>query len=281
MARREFGDLADIPEGQESPLAYAIWQRDSNVLKMVEEALRHEEAALAFQPVVEATRPDRVTFYEGLMRIFDETGRIIPARDFIHHVENTEIGRLIDCVALEQGLDLLAEVPDIRLSVNMSLRSAGYPRWMASLERGLAAHPDIGKRLILEISEASAMLVPELVTPFMDQLRARGIAFALDDFGAGATSLRSFRDFRFDILKINGDFCRQIHRDPDNQVMVLALQRIARHFDMLTVASGIEAMEDANWFARHGIDCLQGYLFGTPTLKPSWLPPGMTQDNTW
>ena len=271
MARREFGEYADIPEGQESPLAYAIWQRDGNVLKMVEDALRHDEAALAFQPVVEAARPDKATFYEGLMRIFDETGRIIPARDFIHHVENTEIGRLIDCIALEQGLDLLAEIPDIRLSVNMSLRSSGYPRWMASLKRGLTRNPDIGKRLILEISEASAMLIPEIVTPFMDQLRAKGIVFALDDFGAGATSLRYFRDFRFDILKINGGFCRQIHRDPDNQVMILALHRIARHFGMTTVASGIETMEEANWFARHGIDCLQGYLFGTPTLKPAWL----------
>ncbi|MYM57239.1 EAL domain-containing protein [Thalassovita mangrovi] len=270
MTGRKFGKFADIPDGQDSPLAYATQQRDKNVLKMVEDALRHNEAALAFQPVVEAARPDRVAFYEGLMRIFDETERVIPARDFIDHVEDTEIGRLIDCVALEQGLEVLAEAPDIRLSVNMSLRSAGYPRWMDSLERGLARDPSIGERLILEISEASVMQVPELVIPFMDHIRNRNIAFALDDFGSGATSLRFFRDFRFDILKISGAFCRRIHLEPDNQVLISALNMIGDHFGMLTVATGIEAREEAEWCARHGIGCLQGYLFGAPSLKMSW-----------
>ncbi len=270
MTGRKFGEFADIPEGHDNPLNYATTQRDRNVLKMVEDALRHNEAALAFQPVVEAGRPDRVAFYEGLMRVFDETERIIPAKDFIDHVEDTEIGRMIDCVALEQGLEVLADAPDIRLSINMSLRSAGYPRWMESLERGLARDPTIGERLILEISEASAMMVPELVTPFMDHVRNKNIAFALDDFGAGATSLRYFREFHFDILKISGEFCRHVHRDPDNQVLISALNMVAGHFDMLTVASGIEAPEEAEWFAQHGIDCLQGYLFGAPSLKKSW-----------
>ena len=270
MTGRKFGQFADIPDGQDNPLDYATMQRDRNVLKMVEAALRHNEAALAFQPVVEAARPDRVAFYEGLMRIFDETERIIPAKDFIHHVEDSEIGRLIDCVALEQGLAILADAPMIRLSINMSLRSAGYPRWMDSLERGLAIDPTIGERLILELSEASIMKVPELVRPFMDHIRNRNIAFALDDFGSGATSLRYFRDFRFDILKINGAFCRRIHRNPDNQVLIRALNVITRHFGILTVAGGIEDRAEAAWLARHGIDCLQGYLFGAPTLKMNW-----------
>ncbi|CUH67259.1 Cyclic di-GMP phosphodiesterase Gmr [Thalassovita gelatinovora] len=270
MADRKFGKMADIPDGQDSALSYAVFQRDRNVLEMVRNALHHNEAALAFQPVVEAGDPSRVAFYEGLMRIFDDTERVIPARDFMDHVEDTEVGRMIDCVALEQGLHILADHPHIRLSVNMSLRSAGYPRWMETLDRGLTRDPTVGERLILEISEASAMMVPELVTPFMDHVRRKNVAFALDDFGAGITSLSYLREFGFDILKINGDFCRAIHRDPDNQVLIAALQMIAQHFDMLTVACGIETRDEAAWLSDHGIDCLQGHLFGVPRINMNW-----------
>ena len=62
--------------------------------------------------------------------------------------------------------------------------------------------------LILELSESSAMLVPELVMHFMRDLRQRGITFALDDFGSGTTSFRYLRDFAFDIVKIDGQFTK-------------------------------------------------------------------------
>ena len=67
----------------------------------------------------------------------------------------------------------------------MSARSIGYPQWLATLERGLRADPTIAERLILEITEGSAMLMPDLVTVFMADMQLRGICFALDDFGAG------------------------------------------------------------------------------------------------
>ncbi|WP_323784831.1 EAL domain-containing protein [Thalassovita sp.] len=270
MSDRRFGEMADVPDGQDSALSYAVFERDRNVLEMVKNALRHNEAALAFQPVVEAGDTGRIAFYEGLMRIFDDTKRVIPAREFMDHVEDTEVGRLIDCVALEQGLQTLADHPHVRLSVNMSLRSAGYPRWMESLERGLARDATVGERLILEISEASAMMVPELVTPFMDHVRGKNVAFALDNFGAGITSLSHLRDFSFDILKIHGGFSRSIHRTPDNQVLVSGLRMIAEHFEMLTVACGVETREEALWLSDHGIDCLQGHLFGVPRVNMVW-----------
>ena len=70
--------------------------------------------------------PKRAAFYEGLIRIMDPSGRIIPAADFIGAVETRELGRKIDCLALEMGLDTLAAEPGIRLSINMSARSIGY-----------------------------------------------------------------------------------------------------------------------------------------------------------
>ncbi len=253
-----------------SPLDAAAEEQRRDALKMVRAALDERRCLLAYQPVVQARMPKRVAFYEGLMRILDHTGRIIPARDFIGAVETNELGRRIDCLALELGLATLAHEPSIRLSINMSARSIGFPDWLATLERGLRYKPDIAERLILEITESSAMIMPDLVTNFMLDMQERGICFALDDFGAGYTAFRYLKDFYFDIVKIDGTFIRDIGHEPDNHVLVQALVSIARHFDMFTVAEAVENADDARALVQMGVDCLQGYHFGAPSTKAPW-----------
>lgn len=262
---------AEVPPGLQSPLDFVVAQRDRATLSMVSDALRRKRAMLAYQPVMQAGRSGKPAFWEGLIRLQDQTGRTIPARDFIGAIETHELGREVDCLALEMGLRALAEEPALRLAINMSARSIGYSRWMEVLDRGLVAGAAVAERLILEISESSAMLMPEIVGAFMQDLHLRGVSFALDNFGAGYTALRHFRDFDFDILKIDGQFVRGVADSPDDQVLIGALIAIARHFDMFTVAESVESVEDAEWLTSAGIDCMQGYCFGAPTLAPWWL----------
>jgi EAL domain-containing protein (putative c-di-GMP-specific phosphodiesterase class I) len=121
------------------------------------------------------------------------------------------------------------------------------------------------------------MLVPDLVVGFMDELQKKGISFALDDFGAGFTSFRYLKDFFFDILKIDGQFIRGIANSPDNQVLTAALKAIAEQFDMVTVAESVEQPQDAAYLSAIGIDCMQGYYFGAPTIQPPWLDTALGQ----
>ena len=262
--------LADLPEGSDNPLNAAVASRDLSTVQMATEAVKHKQCKLAFQPVMQANAPHRVAFYEGFIRVLDETGRVIPAREFMPEVENTPIGRELDCVALEMGLRTLTRNPGIRLSVNMSARSIGYARWSRILERFMKNDPALGERLILEISESSAMQVPELVVDFMDRLQARGIAFALDDFGASNLSFRHFREFLFDAAKIDGQFVRGVSTNPDNQALVRALIAVAREFEILVTAESVETKQDAEFLVASGVDCLQGFLFGAPSVKPPW-----------
>ena len=253
------------------PLSIAVVERDKNTLTLVRNALEEDRVLLAFQPIVQAQRQDRPAYYEGLIRIVDGTGRIIPAAEFIDAVETDEIGRLIDCAALKHGLEALKKEPSLRLAINMSARSIGYKKWNRILHRGIRRDPTVAERLILEITERSAIVMPELVQTFMSELQELGVSFALDDFGSGYTSFTYLRDFYFDILKIDGQFIRGIHASPDNQVLVRALISIAGHFDMLTVAEFVETENDARMLSDFGIDCMQGYYFGKPTVKPFWM----------
>ncbi len=254
-----------------NPLEAAVEQRDSDILAMVRDALSRRDVMLAFQPVVQSANPMVPAFFEGLIRVMDETQRVIPAHEFISTVETLPEGRIIDCLALELGCKALMAHPSLRLSINVSPRSIGYDRWEEVFDEALTRDATLGERLILEVTEASAMQMPGVVVDFMDRMHGRGVSFALDDFGAGYTAFRYFKDFFFDLVKIDGSFINDIHLDRDNQILTEALVSIARHFEMFTVAEGVEKAADAQYLMANGVDCMQGYLFGAPKLQLS--PP--------
>lgn len=242
-------------------------------LVLVRDALAARAVCLAFQPVVQAQAPHGVAFHEGLIRVLDPAGRPIPAGAFIDAVEEGPLGRAVDVMALDLGLAALRGHPGLRLSINMSARSIAHAPWVEALRRGLQSCPTLGERLILEVTEASAMGLPQRVGAFMRDVRACGVAFALDDFGAGATAFRYLREFRFDAVKIDGQFVAGLPGNSDSRVLISALVRIARHFEMLTVAEKVETAEEAAACARLGVQCLQGYHFGAPMLRPDWYSP--------
>lgn len=248
------------------PLHYAMASRDADVMTLVRDALAAGRARLAFHPIVTADDAPRVAFYEGLVRLMDDAGRIIPAAHFMPLVEETGMGRQIDCVTLELALKLLRQRPGLRLSVNLSARSIGDGEWRRILDRGLRDRSGLGDRLIFEISETSAMLLPEIVIRFMTEMQPKGLAFALDGFGAGFTAFRHLKDFFFDLVKIDKSFVRGIDTDPDNQVLAEALITVAQQFEMFAIADGVETAAEAAFLRDIGADCLQGYHFGVPTF---------------
>jgi EAL domain-containing protein (putative c-di-GMP-specific phosphodiesterase class I) len=260
----------DVQPGSASPLDVAMSDADRATLAMVAEALKLRRMRLAYQPAVYAADTTIIGFFEGFIRLLDSRDHVIPARDFMDAAERQPLGREIDCAALQMGLMTLQRNPNIRVSVNMSARSVGYRPWIAILRKALKEAPHLGPKLILEINEASAMQVPDVLLPFMHDMRQTGIVFALDDFGAGMTSLQLLRDFKFEIAKIDGQFIRDINCKPAQQPLVRTAIAIAQELSMFLVAEAVETEAEANWLAAEGVGCLQGYLFGAPSVTPDF-----------
>jgi EAL domain-containing protein (putative c-di-GMP-specific phosphodiesterase class I) len=227
----------------------------------VAQALAQGRIGFHYQPVVRTANTHFPAFFESLARLRLPNGEILAAGAFMPSVEAGPLGRAVDRLALANAVKVLAASPGLRLSVNMSPLSMGDEEWLAVLAR---AERSVCHRLILEITEDAAMHDVGQTIDFMDHVRATGCAFALDDFGAGATGFKYFRDFRFDMVKIDGAFVRGVHAARDAQVLVECLSAVARHFEMLTVAEQVDDEADAAWLARIGVDCLQGYLYGKP-----------------
>ena len=128
------------------------------------------------------------------------------------------------------------------------------------------ACPGIGQRLVIEITEQTALQNTDATHVFMEDMRQHGCIFALDDFGVGPAAFSQFREFSFEMVKIDGSFIKGLASNPDRQALVSALVGIAQHFDMLTVAEFVESDEQAFAAQSLGVDCLQGYLIGRPEL---------------
>lgn len=249
------------------PLEYAVSVRDKDVLSMVRTALATDNCQLALQPVRSAQKEHPIAFHECLIRVMDDMGRIIPAGQFMSQIEETSLGRDIDAASLRLAFQLLKQHPTLRLSVNVSARSLGDAAWRRVLDRELDSVAMQADRLILEISEGSAMQLPEVVIRFMEEMQPYGLAFALDDFGAGLTAFRYLKDFFFDLVKVDSHFTRNIHTDPDNQVLAEALITVAHQFEMFAVAEGVESQAEADFLISIGADCVQGYHFGVPKFS--------------
>jgi EAL domain-containing protein (putative c-di-GMP-specific phosphodiesterase class I) len=253
-----------------SPLDAAVSEQDRETLSMVAAALKDRRMRLAFQPVVYAADPTVIGFFEGFIRLLNLRDQVIPARDFMPAVEQRQLGRDIDRAALQLGIMAMQRNPHVRVSINMSARSVGYRPWVEILRRALLETPRLGANLILEINEASALQVPDVLKPFMAEMREHNIVFALDDFGAGMTSVRLLQELGFEIAKIDGSLVKNVDRLPQGQATARAAISMAQELGMYVVAEAVETEGEAKWLREAGAGCLQGYLFGAPTVTPDF-----------
>jgi EAL domain-containing protein (putative c-di-GMP-specific phosphodiesterase class I) len=125
-------------------------------------------------------------------------------------------------------------------------------------------------RLTLEVTEQVLLSDVHAAAKTLGQLSDEGIRVALDDFGAGFTSLRHLQALGIDTVKIDGSFVRNLADRPDNQNFLRHVLGLLRELGLKTVAECVETEEEAAMLRRQGVDFLQGYYFGKPTIVRAW-----------
>jgi len=247
-------------------------RRSLSISEQVQLALREERVMFAFQPVVVAAT-EEVDHYECLLRMRTPDGRIVAASEFVPVVEQLGFIRLIDRFVLDKVVAELAAHPAVKLGLNISGLTAADRPWLRALVSQVRHRPDIASRLIVEITETAALYDIEESARFVSALRHAGCSVALDDFGAGHTSLRHLQSLAVDTVKIDGSFIHDLAGSPENQVFLRHLLGLAKGFGFHTVAEGVTTAEDAAILRREGVGLLQGHHFGRPTLERPWLEP--------
>ena len=235
----------------------------------VQRALREERLIFAYQPVV-ASDTGTVDYYECLLRMMGEDGVIVPASEFVPIIEQLGFIRVIDRYVLERAVEEVAAFPGIRLGFNISGLTATDYGWLRAITSILKGKPEIANRLVIEITETAALHDIEESARFVGTLRDLGCRIALDDFGAGFTSLRHLQALAVDTVKIDGSFVRNLGQNYDNQIFLRHLVGLANGLGLATVAECVETAQEAAILRREGVGFLQGYYFGRPTIERAW-----------
>ncbi|MBV9994713.1 MAG: GGDEF domain-containing protein [Caulobacteraceae bacterium] len=241
-------------------------------LFVMEQALRQaiarEELALHYQPVIDLAA-GRVVGAEALLRWrHSELGAIPPAR-FLPVLEQTglilEIGAWIfdracaDAVAFEElGLN------PFKVGVNLSERQFRDPRLPEVVAQALRRSGLKPQRLELELTEAALMEDLDHTRRVFEALAAIGVSVAIDDFGAGASSLGDLRSLPFGKLKIDRAFVTDVSARHDSQAVCAALIELGRRLDIAVLAEGVETREEVEALQVMGCSLFQGFFFARP-----------------
>ena len=149
----------------------------------------------------------------------------------------------------------------IAVSVNLSASLLADLSLPDRIEQTLRRHRLPASALILEITESVAMSDVKAATDILVRLRLKGIQVSIDDFGTGYSSLKALAHMPFSEMKIDQTFVRTCTKDPDMMKIVNACISLAKHFNLKTVAEGIENASIARALQDAGCDLGQGHMY--------------------
>ncbi len=133
----------------------------------------------------------------------------------------------------------------------------------------LARHPIPPERLILEVTETTAMRNPEQSIEMLNRLTQLGIKASIDDFGTGYSSLLYLKRLPACELKIDRAFVKELAKEGEDATIVSAIVALARTLNLNVVAEGVETHQQLEFLTALGCDTLQGYFLGKPVSADS------------
>ena len=224
-------------------------------------AIARGELVLHYQPIV-WTASGRLHSMEALLRWNDpERGLVFPEA-FIPAAEEMglidPIGAWVIDALAAQLAEWQAQGVQPRVSFNVSPRELHRPDFAADLGerlRNAGADPSL---LTMELTESATLREPERIGPLLRDLRALGLQLAIDDFGAGWSSLSRLRSLPVQILKIDRSFLREIPDDPEAGAIVRAVIALSDALGRTTIAEGVELPVQQHFLAAQGCPLVAG-----------------------
>lgn len=254
---------------------HAHAQNDAWLGRRLLNDLEQRRLQLAFQPVrwIAQTDPPAGFYHEALLR---QAGRAdyAPA-DAIQALERLGLVMRLDHSVLWTVLDILATHPGEHLGANVCAASLRTDDAWLRLRAHLKSHPAIARRLILEITETAPVRHDAEAFPLMADLQALGVRIALDDLGAGYSTLALLARSRADVAKIDRTVLRRM-RDRGRWPNLLRdfVRGCARECACVVV-EGIESEQDLDAARDAGAHAVQGFHVGRPAMAPAWLAGAM------
>jgi len=233
-------------------------------------AIHQGELALHYQPIV-SLKSHTVVGAEALLRWRHPRRGWVPPGEFVPIAEQsgyiTTLGRWVLEQACREArtwqFRFCTESP-LSVSVNLSAVQMQDPALVDEVAEVLERTGLPPECLTLEITETALMQNPEFTRPILQRLKALGVRLAMDDFGAGHSSLHYLRQFPIDVLKIDRSFVRGLGINRVDSALVRTVTTLAGVLDMAVTAEGVESPEQVAELIGIGCDKAQGYHYALP-----------------
>lgn len=254
-------------------------------IEQIRAALENREFVLFYQPKVNL-RSGVVVGFEALIRWRHPERGIIPPGSFLPLIEDHDLIVAIGDWTIENALaqmDVWFESGlTLPVSVNIAGRQLQAPEFLDKLKAALSLHPAVACKLELEVLENSALDDMEYVAQIITACSELGVGFALDDFGAGYSSLTYLKRLPAQTLKIDQSFVRDMLETPDDLTILSGIVALAEYFGRTAIAEGVETPAHAEMLLRLGCELAQGYAIARPmpaaAVAPwlaDWHPEGL------
>jgi diguanylate cyclase (GGDEF)-like protein len=238
----------------------------------IEGALRHaierEELSLVYQPI-QRFADGHIVAVEALVRWkHPRLGEVGPD-EFIPIAEQTGLIGDIGAWVLQTACATLhvldaAYATTLLLGINVSAQQLRDPDLPVTLGNALRANGLTADRVYIEITETALLASDSVTRRTIEELDAMGAHIALDDFGAGFSSLSDLKRHPISAIKIDRAFISGLPGDRDNLAIVTALVAMGEGLGLSVVAEGIETQEEYDTLGDLGCQLAQGYLLGRP-----------------
>lgn len=233
--------------------------------------LRHAQSlrqfSLVYQSVVDLESNDLVAV-EALLRWQRNNGEMIEAHDFLPFLEETGSMVSVGQWVLEQACLQMVQWhkefnSTLKISVNISASQLEHPDFISMVRDTLDRTQLPADALVIEVTESALIRRPALITKVLNQLKSMNISIAIDDFGAGLSSLSRLSSLPIDALKIDSGFAQALD-SPQGQKLCKAVIQLAQTLDICFIVEGIENQHQRDTLLTIGKGMGQGFYFGKP-----------------
>jgi diguanylate cyclase (GGDEF)-like protein/PAS domain S-box-containing protein len=256
---------------QEDDATFVRRHGDMNWVVRIQQTLEQDRFRL-FSQQIQPLSPDVAPglYFEVLLRMLEDDGRIHLPSDFIQAAERYGLMRSIDRWVIRCCIKTLMNQPPpfldlLRLcSINLSAVSLGDDELLGFVEEELDSSGVPAAKLCFELTETAAIESLPQAQRLMERLAARGVRFALDDFGTGMSSYGYLKELPVSFLKIDGKFIKDVVTDPLDRAMVESINQVGHVMGVRTIAEGVTSAAVVERLRLLGVDFAQGNWISAP-----------------
>ena len=257
---------AEGESGLLSQMASVIEEAGLSKFKMESElrtAINQGDVQTVFQPINDI-KTNTIAGFEALSRWSHPEKGVISPFEFITLAEETDLILEVGELVFDRAIEMLERLPPHTfININVSSRQLDDDDFLTRVARKISSKGIAPKRLKLEITETMVVDFNK-AKEWLEKCQAIGFPVCADDFGTGHSGMEQLVQLKFDVLKVDQVFVRNMFKNQRYQIILESIAKMAKSLGTLLVAEGVEHQAEYEKLNQLGFDFGQGYWFGKP-----------------